>query len=368
MGNRSLDSQAGSLLIITLWLVTILSAFAVAVARYLSVELRTTKYRLVRSQAQAIARSGVYAAMQRLAADGTHGDEAYDWLGDSDWAFVQGDGPDPSPTWELRAAGTEIESTGRLVRGARAWVHVADEEGKVFLNGVAANAAAASTLAALLDGADDLAARIVDYVDKDATPNAGGGLEIDESTDPPYVAKNAPVAVTEELLAIPGMERLAPKRFASFRELTSPYYGTAGAMKVNVNTASADVLEAIGLSGATIAAIEQFRDGPDGADAHEQDGRFEQEGAGIITTLVAPLPAGGGWSVADPQQRAAEEALLTAMGVTSQTFTVVSAGEVPLSPGRAGGSLVSARVEAVVRRKGCDKGMPEPCIIAWREW
>ena len=43
----------------TLWLVTILSVLAVAIARYLSLEVRLTKYRLAREQAQALARSGI---------------------------------------------------------------------------------------------------------------------------------------------------------------------------------------------------------------------------------------------------------------------------------------------------------------------
>ena len=64
------DRRVGSLLIITLWLVTILSVLAIAVARYLSVEVRLTKHRLASEEAKALARSGVYLAMQRLTQDG----------------------------------------------------------------------------------------------------------------------------------------------------------------------------------------------------------------------------------------------------------------------------------------------------------
>ncbi len=360
--------ETGSLLIITLWLVTILSAFAVAIARYLSVEVRVTKYRLMRAQAQTMAHSGVYVAMRRLAFDGTHGDEAYDWLGDPDWAFVQGDGLDPADQWELRAAGTVVDPmTAGLLRGSRARVQIIDEERKVNLNAVLRDQSVVAALGRLLGGSSDgLVARIVDYVDADAVPyvvptSGAAGLEIDRSTDPPYVAKNAPVAVHEELLAIPGMEQLPPKSFAEFREMTSAQYGVAATL--NINTASPGVLRAIGLSDATVTAIEQFRTGPDGSAAHEQDGKFERPGVGIVETLQR-----NGWSVADPQQQIAEQTLLTAMGVSSQTFTVVSTGEVPLSPGRADSPVVSARVEAVVRRTGCGEGRPEPCITAWREW
>src|SRR3989338_8401078 len=214
--------ESGSLLIITLWLVTILAAFAVAIARYLSVEVRVTAYRLARAQAATMARSGVFVAMRRLAYDGTHGDEAYDWLGDEEWAIVQGDGPDPAPTWGLRSATASVESTGQLVRGARAWVTITDEERRVNINAAPGNAPVTGALVTLFGGAsDELVAKIVDYVDAEppavasTMPSGATGLEIDRSTDPPYVAKNAAVAVFEELRSIPGMEQVPPETMAS---------------------------------------------------------------------------------------------------------------------------------------------------------
>ena len=356
--------ESGSLLIITLWLVTILAAFAVAIARYLSVEVRVAKYRLAREEARAMAHSGVYVAMRRLAYDGTHGDETYDWLGDPDWALVQGDGPDPAETWELRAPKTVVEPTGQLTGGARAWVRITDEERKINVNGALRDKAIVAAMNQLLGGSsDELVARIVDAIDADAVPSGTAGLELDQSSDPPYVAKNAPMAAPEEVWAIPGMEGVPAPDAAAFRNNTSVYYGPAATL--NINTAPAAVLRAIGLSDATVAAIEQFREGPDGPSAHEQDGTFDRPGVGIVETLQSHS-----WLVADPQQSRAEQTVLTAMGVSSQTFTVVSTGNIPLSPARADTALVSSRVEAVVRRdkQGCGEGRPEPCIVAWKEW
>ena len=82
--------RSGSLLIMTLWLVTILSLLAIAIARYPSLEIRLTKYRAARDQAAILARDGVNLAMQWLAEDaqegespeGGSGKKQYDWLGD----------------------------------------------------------------------------------------------------------------------------------------------------------------------------------------------------------------------------------------------------------------------------------------------
>ena len=66
---RVQDPPSGSLLIMSLWLVVILAVLAVAVARSLSVDVRLAKYRQAHDQARALARSGVYLALQRLARD-----------------------------------------------------------------------------------------------------------------------------------------------------------------------------------------------------------------------------------------------------------------------------------------------------------
>jgi type II secretory pathway component PulK len=53
-GLRSCRNQRGSLLVVTLWVVAILAVFVVAIARYLSIELRLTRHRMSRDQAAAL--------------------------------------------------------------------------------------------------------------------------------------------------------------------------------------------------------------------------------------------------------------------------------------------------------------------------
>ena len=78
------------MLVITLWLVAMVSLIAIAVARSLSLEVRVAKYRAAREQARALARGGVSIALKRLADDAGSPEadgKAYDWLGD-DWAWI----------------------------------------------------------------------------------------------------------------------------------------------------------------------------------------------------------------------------------------------------------------------------------------
>jgi DNA uptake protein ComE-like DNA-binding protein len=322
-------------LIVTLWLVTILSVLAVAVARYLSLDLRLTAYREAREQARSLARSGVDLAMQRLAQDGEEAQgTTYDWPGD-EWAWFPSDGEEAeAASWVIGLPSREAPE-GPV--GASLRITITDEERKLSLHTVSKQ-----TLVQLL--ADEaMAQAIVDARD-----------EPDPSEDrpdetPPYFAKNGPFAAIEELADLP---RMTPDAFTRLRETTTPY--PSDGTPVNVNTASEDVLRAMGLGEGAVQLIVHFRDGADGPQAHGQDGVFEEAGLSILQALkdhegvdLAGTPDGDLLSS-------------TLFGVSSQTFTIVSEGIVSRPSAR-------VRVEAVVKRAGCGDGAPSPCILRWRE-
>jgi type II secretory pathway component PulK len=308
-------TRAGSLLVVTLWLVTILSVLSVAIGRYLSLGVKMTRYRVAREQTRTLARSGVYLAMQRLAEDVNESDgAAYDWAGDS-WAGE----------WRI-----DVPSGALTLR-------MADEERKLNLN-----TATADQLRSVV--ADDLVVQgILDARDEPDPAEEQPGAQ------PPYAPKNGPFVVPEELADLPGMTREA---YAALDAATSPYYGVS--TTVNINTAPPEVLRAFGLSETTVQMVERFREGPDGPGEHQEDGVFRQSGPAIVQLLkdtqgvdLTGTPDGnllGG----------------TDFGVASQTFTVTveSALERP---------MVRTRIDAIVRRTPCPDGTPAPCIIAWRE-
>lgn len=346
-----LARRTGSLLIITLWLVTILAVLVVAIARHLSLDIRLTKYRLALDQAKTLARSGIYLGMQRLEQDKEPGGEEYDWLGD-EWAYFPrpngvideaGSPEDPgadSTVWVMPFRAGQVESTsftGLTIR-------ITDEERKLRVN-----TATTSHLTRLTRN-EAISQAIVDACDEpDTAEDRPGG-------EPPYFAKNGPLVAPEELSDIPEM---TPQIYETLRTHTSPY--TTTGEPVNLNTATPEVMGALGLTGTTIQMITQFREGPDGSDAHEQDGIFRKPGLAILQTLkdhqgvdLTGTPDGN-LLISD------------AFGVSSEVFTVASEVFTIVAEGRTERPRVHVRMEAVVRRKACGAGVPQPCLIAWRE-
>jgi general secretion pathway protein K len=329
--------RTGSLLVMTLWVVVILSALAVAIARYLSLEVRLTSLRLAREQARVLARSGVYLAMQRLAHDAAAPEadgKTYDWAGD-DWAVVPSQDPAADPG--LWAVAFPLHGAAEARLRGRVDVRIADESGRLDLN----TAAAAPLLR--LSGDAALAQAILDARDE---PDAA---EDHPELAPPYVAKNGPFAEPEELADLPGM---SPEASAALRAHASPY--RLATEPVNLNTASPEALAALGLSDRAVQLITQFRDGPDGAEAHEQDGVFTVAGVAVLETLKHAH----GVDLAGTE----DGTLLSsnAFGVASALFRVRAEGVVERPAAR-------VVVEAVVRRSGCGDGAPSPCLVAWRE-
>ena len=150
-------ARSGSLLIITLWLVTILSVLAVAIGRYLSLGVKITRYRVAREQARTLARNGVYLAMQRLADDTTEADgKTYDWEGD-EWAYIPGGpaGGDPS-VWLIPFP---APGSGSATLQGRIAVKITDEERKLNIN------TAPKDQLSMVTGDDALAQAVVDARD-----------------------------------------------------------------------------------------------------------------------------------------------------------------------------------------------------------
>ena len=305
--------QSGSLLIITLWLVTILSMLAIAIARYLSLEVRVTKYQLAREQAAALARSGLYLAMRRLAADATTGepeDKAYDWAGD-DWA------EDPG-----------------VADGTTVTVH--DENGRLSLNGISAEELGRLAIPAAL---------VQTIVDARDAPDPA---EDRPDWNPPYLAKNGLFAAAEELSDLPEM---TPEAYNAIRASTTPY--ATPEEPLNINTVSPEVMHLVGLSDQAVRLVMQFREGGDGPEAHAEDGVFTDAGLGITKTLTDHIGVN--------LDGTPDGALLTGtrFGVSSTLFTIIAESRLERPK-------VRVRLEAVVRRTGCPDGAG-PCVVAWRQ-
>lgn len=282
-------SRRGSLLVVSLWLVTLLGTLAVAMARYLSTELRVAGYRAAREQARALARSGVLVALRVLQEDKT----PEDWLGEA-WA---------QPLTLQPADGQQVT------------VSLVDEQRKLSLQ-----RATDDELRALTN-AEPVVVEFRDYVD------ALDPAEDRPGDTPPFYAKNAPLQALEELRELPALSA-APDADDLLSVHASPYGGEEAVL--NLNTVAPEVLRAVGVSESSIMLLMQFR---------EQEDVFRAAGVQVLNDLkdrqgvdLTGTPDGN--LLSGP-----------AFGVSSQTFTVTA--EATLAR-----PAVRARVRAVVQRNG----------------
>ena len=325
--------QAGALLVITLWLITILSVLAVAIGRYLSTDIRLVKYQLAREQAKALARSGVYLGIERLQLDAVHPEadgKSYDWLGD-EWAIPPGSDPSDPTAWTItpgRAAQDSSSTATRVI------VRMTDDERRLDLNAV--SPPVLMRLVQAVGGTPEVAQAIIDYADPDQEP------VIEE---PPYVPKNAPFAAIEELLEIPAARSLVPR----LRSWVSVVPGATALPRVNINTAGREVLLALGADPIVVEALLASRPGIDGVLGTDDDCRATDLAQAAMELAACALQG-------DTAPMAQLLSLPTAtFVVSSSTFRIQA--EAVVEPGR-----VTHWIEAVVHRSA-----DGPRILAWRE-
>ncbi len=309
--------RTGSLLVITLWLVTILSALAIAIGRFLSLEVKLTKYRLQREQANVLARSGVYLAMRRLQLDAQQPGEV-DWLGDA-WALP----------WNDVAVG---ENRIRIVS-------IVDEERKLNLNAVDM-LQLPSELASLI-GTGPVASTLVDYLNPIPPP---GGLP--PST--PYLLKHGPVAALEELFDLPGVSDVFPR----LRQLTSTLPHATPPPKVNINTVERDVLVALGGIPAVVDALIASRPGL-------TDGKFGTSDDCYLTRFSDVAQAAHDLSACAQIPSAM---LLPLLSLPTATFVVNSSTFRIQVEGVVGPQPIRHHLEAVIQRTPQGEH-----IVAWRD-
>lgn len=138
-----------------------------------------------------------------------------------------------------------------------------DLQGRLNLNGLvnAEGKVDATTLARLerlltrLELPAALAAAIIDWIDPDGEPHGMGGAEDDAYTrfDPPYLPANTRLVSVTELRLVAGIDEEAYQRLAPHvSALPEP-------TPININTASPEVLQAIGIPDDVLGAVLEAR-------------------------------------------------------------------------------------------------------------
>ena len=243
-------SARGSILLYVVWTIMLLSLFAVSIGSQAIASLNATE-RLWRDlRANALARSALQYALLVLERDES---ATVDSLSEA-WA----DSPGIFNEHEL-AGGTfhlfSQEPSGEKRDG------LTDEERHLSLNTTPAD-----ILERLFervgglppDEAHQAAVSVEDWRDADSNPHDGGAEGFYyRARSAPYDCKDGPFENVEELLLIRGMTPAAYQRVA-------PYVTVYGSGFLNLNTASPQVLDALGLSEAGVNGLLAFRAGEDG--------------------------------------------------------------------------------------------------------
>ncbi|MBI1883657.1 MAG: general secretion pathway protein GspK [Chlamydiae bacterium] len=327
------NREKGSILIISIWILVLLSLMASSLAFYAMLHIKVLRYRMDQLEGRYLAAAGVRWTMYVLTQQDLENYEA----SFQKWALSasyyknkrMGDGKFSVSYEEM-----DVESKIKTRYG------IVDEERKININ-----TAPKQVLLNLPEASEEIVDAIVDWRDQNSSPEPKGAeKDYYEDLDIPYPAKNAPLEHLSELLLVKGMTQEILKKWGGLITL----YGDG---KVNINTASTEVLQILGLDEDLIEKIVEYRKGPDELLGTDDDGVFADEGA-IARTLFDAEPL----SSTDVSQlvNLVAKGLL---GVKSKHFLVQSFA-MPSGSDRA-----ARKVEAVVEHVQGD----EVKIIAWRE-
>jgi len=289
-------SERGSILILVLWALFFLGAFALAIRAYVQPQLSLAQKLIGRAKMHYLASAGVERAILEVKNDSVELDEeAAAAEGESEGALASADAEEIydydalNDLWSNNekafkdvgmAGGTfsvvniVIEDSEDLPLKKPVTVYgLTDEERKLNIN-KATHEVLANFFEILADIDDDEAAEIASSIedwrdeDDDVRPGGAEGGDHYEKLDSPYPSKNADFEVPEELLMVRGVTR---EIFDSVKDRIT-VYGTGA---VNINTAPELVLRGIGMDEKLADAIIHFRAGSDGACGTEDDNVFK---------------------------------------------------------------------------------------------
>ncbi len=244
--------QRGSILIITLWILAILSLLAISFAHHTAVGIKLTKYHISSLKNLYICKAGIKRACYELNRDKE--ENTYDSLNDS-WssnpeAFKNAGVGDGAFTVSY-----QIEDDNKDMTSVYGMI---DEERKININKLAKNGvqdeirlSQIKKLLEILDIDTKIADYIVDWLDSDT---GVGNAEEDfyQGLSAPYHCKNDLIECLEEMYLIRGIT-------AEIFKKLKPYITVYGDGKININTAGEEVFMSLGMDDTLAQQILGYR-------------------------------------------------------------------------------------------------------------
>lgn len=250
-----LRNNSGIIIIVVMWVVVILSTLVISLSRKTNIELSLTKYSLAKQKAHYLAWAAFLQAVRMVQLDSQDADSAQDdnlyYCGvpkKEDLALEDMFKDQPLGSGHFSVEYEYLESgaqEGKLVYGMQ------DEERKINLNAIVAQNH--TILVALLSivgvGEEDakvIVFSLIDWVDEDAVVSQepyGAENEYYESLPQAYRPKNRPLESFAELKLVRGMTKEIAQKL---KPHVTIFPQEGGELKVNFNTASLSVLQAMG--------------------------------------------------------------------------------------------------------------------------
>ena len=249
---KILRASEGSILVLTLWILTMLVLLSVGLGYTTSIDQRLVSYQRDRLRALYLAKAGYFRALAEIEQDSTPEVDSYL----ETWA------QNPE-VFQDAALGEGIFTVSYSVPGEdgeKKVVHgVVDEERKVNIN------TAPEAVLLRLPGMDEeIVESILEWREKHSAEGEGKEKGKEEEEAKPF-------GVLEELLRVEGMTE---EVFEALQPVTTVY--TDG--KVNVNTSPKEVLGPLGMDDGLVDKILRFRKGLDGIRGTEDDQLFTDIG------------------------------------------------------------------------------------------
>ena len=344
--------RKGSILVLVLWTLGLLSVFAVYLGDGVRQRLEFLSRIETRNTLQWIAEAGVkraIAAIGSIDKKSVFIDLHQPWSADAGsfsevpvcgGTFTVGYAYESKEYAQVQSGPEEFKMMyGAADAESRLNVNTADQD---ELSRIIQRAAGVD-----LDTADTIASCIVDWRDPDsASLPRGAEDEYYRSLHNGYVCKNFPFQTIDELCYVKGV---TPEIFSRIQ----PYLTVYGSGKININTAYATTLSALGLSDEVIAKILRFRCGEDGVEATADDRACTAAGS-----IVAQVSRVAAFSPAE----AAQLSNLAGAGrfsTFSSVFIISSAAKLDKKPGK-------CRVECVIEKDMREKSTRAGIILSWR--
>jgi type II secretory pathway component PulK len=257
-------NKKGTILIASLWILSILAVLAAGIGFRVSIEARLAKYSMEGLRASYLAKAGAAKAAYLLAKKPTAN---CDSIYECGITFSPEEKSDPEKSRAV-FTGTLEDGKFSVYYNDRGVVYsgIADEERRININ-----SADQKTLEMLLtgEGIDPaIAASIVQW----RSPGAGLDDGYYQALPAPYECKHQKFSAVEELLLVKGVDR---KVFDKIRDAVT-VFGNPAKLSININTASEKVMRACGLQEVTVELIVNYRNGPDKAAGTKDDRPFQR--------------------------------------------------------------------------------------------